>query len=113
MESKKDNWELAKEGLENYVSSAYELYKYEAIEKTSKFSSSIAASILSYLVLGLSFFFFLTGLAFLIAELTGYFYYGFLFIALLLLIIFFVVRLTKKSVKKQFLDFFIKKFFEK
>ncbi len=113
MESKKDNWELAKEGLENYVSSAYELYKYEAIEKTSKFSSSIAASILSYLVLGLSFLFFLTGLAFLIAELTGYFYYGFLFIALLLLIIFFVVRLTKKSVKKQFLDFFIKKFFEK
>ncbi len=113
MESNKDNWDLAKEGFENYVSSAYELYKYEAIEKTSKFSSSIATSLTSYLILGVSFFFFLTGIAFLIAELTGFFYYGFLSVALLLLIVFFTVRLSKKSVKKQFLNFFIKKFFEK
>ena len=42
-DSNKDNWDLAKEGIENYVSTAYELYKYEAIEKTSKFSSSVAS----------------------------------------------------------------------
>lgn len=113
METNKDNWKMAKEGLENYMSSAYELYKYEAIEKTSKFSSSIATSMLSYIMLGFSFFFLLTGLAFLIAELTGYFYYGFLTIAAFLLIIFLVIRLNKTSVKKQFLNFFIRKFFEK
>lgn len=113
METKNENWKTAKDGVENYMSAALKLYKYEAIEKAAKFTSSVSTSITSYLILVFSLLFLLAGIAFLIAELTGYFYYGFLTVAAFLLIIFFVIRLNKTSVKKQFLNFFIKKFFEK
>jgi hypothetical protein len=91
----------------------YKLFKYRLIEQTAQIGASALNSFFTYLILFIGILFISLAIALVIGEVTGHTYLGFAAIAGLYILVFIIIKASKKQfMKRYFINAFIRKFFE-
>lgn len=112
-EKEANYWDSAIQHVEQFVTTKLKIYKFEIIEQLTLIGASLIRSLFTNLIFVFCFVFALFAGAYAVGEYTGHIYLGFLFITLFLLLLGIIFYNCKKWLKKKFLDFLIRKVFEK
>jgi hypothetical protein len=114
MEEEKNNIEASVNHLEEYLQARYELLKLRVLERTAMFGGALLSSLVTFFALTLFILFGSVAAALAIGEYTGYRYLGFICIAGLYLLLYFVMRIRRtRLLRGGLMNFMIRKLFER
>ncbi len=88
------------ERAEDYGKTTYELFKYNAIDKTTEVASEFASNLIVYVVFGVFIMLLSIGVALWIGELLGKFYFGFFIVSIAYLLMATVLYFSINRIKK-------------
>lgn len=108
-----NNWSEAKEHLEQYANAQLKLMKLTLVEKSTNVAAALFSSLLIYFLLLLAIIFLSVAGAVVINDYTNSAYWGYLAVAGLYFLVYFILRITRKVfLKKVIRNGMIKKIYE-
>ena len=104
--------EMLFEKLEQYGKTNMELYRLQAIDKSTDIFASITTRIVLVLIIALFFLLLTLGLCFYVGDLLGAVYYGFFVMSGFYLVIFLIFLLIRNKVEDSFNDYLVNQIFK-
>lgn len=104
--------EMLFEKLEQYGKTNMELYRLQAIDKSTDIFASITTRIVLVLIIALFFLLLTLGLCFYVGDLLGAVYYGFFVMSGFYLVVFLIFLLIRNKVEDSFNDYLVNQIFK-
>lgn len=104
--------EMLVEKLEQYGKTNFELYKLQALDKSTDVFASITSRVVLFSLIALFFFLLTIGLSLYLGDILGKNYYGFFAVAGIYFVIILIYLLAKKSLEESFNNYLINQIFK-